>query len=292
MVDSAPASVVCRAIEERDLPNVLDCLMRGFPERRRDFWTRGLARLGARPPVADYPRYGHLLEVGGRVVGVLLQIFTIRETPSGRMVRCNMSSWCVDPDYRSYAHPLHARAVARREVTYLTVTAAPHTVAALKAFGYRASSEGQVIFAPLLSRSQPGARVVEYAPGRPEAARLSGEDARLLADHAALGCIALIGLAENDARPLIFQPRTIWRTLIPCVHVIYCREASDLTRFGFAYGRHLARRGRFFVLADALGPIPGLAGRYVPGREPRYYKGPQPPSPLDLADTELVILGR
>jgi hypothetical protein len=292
MVDSALANVVCRAIEERDLPSVLDCLMRGFPERARDYWTRGLARLGARPPVGDYPRHGHLLEVGGRVVGVLLQIFTTRQTPPGPMVRCNMSSWCVDPEYRSYAHPLHARAIARREVVYLTLTAAPHTVAALKAFGYRASTAGQVIFAPLLSRGQTGARVVEYAEGRSEAARLSREDARLLADHAALGCIALIGLVGNEARPLIFQPRTIWRALIPCVHVIYCREASDLARFGFAYGRHLARSGRFFALADALGPIPGLAGRYFPGRELRYYKGPQAPSPLDLADTELVILGR
>jgi hypothetical protein len=292
MVDSAPANVVCRAIEERDLPNVLDCLMRGFPERSHDFWTRGLARLGARPSVDDYPRYGHLLEVGGQVVGVLLQIFTTRETSSGPMVRCNMSSWCVDPEYRSYAHPLHARAIARREVVYLTITAAPHTVAALKAFGYRASSGGQVIFAPLLSRGQPGARVVEYAVGRPEAAQLSADDSRLLADHAALGCIALIGLVGDEARPLIFQPRTIWRALIPCVHVIYCREASDLARFGFAYGRYLAARGRFFAVADALGAIPGLAGRYFPGREPRYFKGPQAPSPLDLADTELVILGR
>jgi hypothetical protein len=292
MVPSAPADVVCRVIEERDLPKVVDCLTRGFPERPRAFWTDGLARLAARPAVGDLPRFGHLLAAGETVVGVLLQIVSTRESEAGAVLRCNMAGWCVDPDYRGYGHPLHARAIRRREVVYFTVTPAPHTLPALAAVGYRRLSEGQVIFAPLLSRGEAGARVVAYAPDRPEAALLSPSDARLLAAHAALGCAAFIGLSGGDARPLIFQPRRIWRALVPCVHLIYCREPSDLARFGPAYGRRLARHGRFFVVADATGPVPGLAGRYFAGREPRFYKGPQAPSPCDLADTELVIFGR
>ena len=266
--------------------------MRGFPERPRAFWTDGLARLAARPAIDDLPRFGHLLAAGDAIVGVLLQIVSTRETAEGRYARCNMAGWCVDPDYRSYGHPLHARAISRREVVYFTVTPAPHTLKTLAAVGYRRYSEGQVIFAPLLSRGEGGARVVEYAPDRPEAALLSASDARLLADHAALGCDAFIGLSGNEARPLVFQPRRIWRELIPCVHLIYCREPSDLARFGPAYGRRLARHGRLFVVADAIGPVPGLAGRYFAEREPRYYKGPQAPSPCDLADSELVIFGR
>jgi hypothetical protein len=292
MVDSAPANVVCRVIEERDLPKVVDCLTRGFPERPREFWTRGLARLATRPAVGDLPRFGHLLAAGDKVVGALLQIASTRETEAGATSRCNMAGWCVDPNYRGYAHPLHARAIRRREVVYFTVTPAPHTLPTLAAVGYRRYSEGQVIFAPLLSRGEVGARVIDYAPDSPEAALLSASDARLLADHAALGCHAYIGLLGGEARPLVFQPRKIWRDLIPCVHLVYCREASDLARFGPAYGRRLARHGRFFVVADAVGPVPGLAGRYFAGREPRYYKGPQALSPCDLADTELVIFGR
>ena len=292
MVDSAAADVVCRLIEERDLPKVVDCLMRGFPERPRAFWTDGLALLAARPAVGDLPRFGHLLAAGDKVVGALLQIVSTRETQAGGIGRCNNAGWCVDPDYRGYAHPLHARAISRRDVVYFTVTPAPHTLKTLTAVGYRRYSEGQVIFAPLLSSGARGARVVEYAPDRPEAALLSASDARLLADHSALGCVAFIGLWGNKARPLVFQPRRIWRELIPCVHLIYCREPSDLARFGPAYGRHLARHGRFFVVADAVGPIPGLAGRYFAEREPRYYKGPQAPSPCDLADSELVVFGR
>ena len=292
MVDSVAADVVCRVIEERDLPQVVDCLERGFPERPRAFWTDGLARLAARPQIGDLPRFGHLLAAGETVVGVLLQIMSTRETVEGRYVRCNMAGWCVDPDYRSYGHPLHARAIRRREVVYFTVTPAPHTLPTLAAVGYRRYSEGQVIFAPLLSRGEAGARVVPYAPDRAEAERLSVSDARLLADHAALGCYAFIGLAGSEARPLVFQRRKIWRELIPCVHLVYCLDPSDLPRFGAAYGRALARHGCFFVVADATGPVSGLAGRYFAEREPRYYKGPRAPSPCDLADTELVIFGR
>ena len=292
MVNSAAADVVCRVIEERDLAKVVDCLMRGFPERPRAFWTDGLARLAARPPVDDLPRFGHLLAAGETIVGVLLQIVSTRETADGRYVRCNMAGWCVDPDYRSYGHPLHARAISRREVVYFNVTPAPHTLPTLAAVGYRRYSEGQVIFAPLLSHGEAGARVVAFAPNRPEAALISDADARLLADHAALGCYAFIGLSGNEARPLIFQPRRFWRERVPCVHLVYCRDPSDLERFGPAYGRALARHGRLFVVADAVGPIPGLAGRFFAGREPRYYKGPRAPSPCDLADTELVIFGR
>ena len=292
MVDSAAADVVCRVIEERDLPKVVDCLMRGFPERPRAFWIDGLARLAARPPVGDLPRFGHLLAAGDKVVGVLLQIVSTREAADGRYARSNMAGWCVDPDYRGYGHPLHARAISRREVVYFTVTPAPHTLPTLAAVGYRRYSDGQVIFAPLLSRGEAGARVVAYRPDRPEAALLAESDARLLADHSALGCYAYIGLAENEARPLVFQPRRIWRELIPCVHLIYCRDPADLARFGPAYGRRLARHGRFVVVADAVGRVPGLAGRYFAEREPRYYKGPRAPSPCDLADTELVIFGR
>ena len=292
MVDSTPADVVCRVIEERDLAKVVDCLTRNFPERPRKFWTDGLARLAARPAIGALPRFGHLLAAGEAIVGVLLQIVSTRETAEGRYARCNMAAWCVDPDYRSYGHPLHARAISRREVVYFTVTPAPFTLKTLEAVGYRRYSEGQVIFAPLLSRGEARARVVAYAPDRPEAALLSDSDARLLADHAALGCCAFVGLSGGEARPLVFQPRKIWRELIPCVHLVYCREPSDLARFGPAYGRALARHGRLFVVADAIGPIPGLAGRFFAEREPRYYKGPRVPSPCDLADTELVIFGR
>ncbi|MGD0562688.1 MAG: hypothetical protein ABSA66_06305 [Roseiarcus sp.] len=292
MVEPARPSVVCRPIEDSDVPAVVDSLTRGFPERPRDYWTRGLAVMARRPRIADYPRYGHLLEADGRVVGVMLQIFSTRDGADGAEPRCNLSSWYVDEDYRGYAHALHARTISRREVVYLNISAAPHTVPVLKAVGYRRYAEGQIVFAPLLALGAANARVVEFVEGGREAELLSSADRRLLADHAALGCAALIGVRGGEARPLVFQWRVIWRRLIPCVHLIYCREMNDLVVFSAALGRYFAKRGRFVCVADANGPIAGLAGKFFGEREPRYFKGASAPQPCDLAYTELVILGR
>ena len=209
MADNGSGGVVCRLIEERDIPAVLDCLTRGFPERRRDYWARGLERLARLPRVDDHPQYGRLLEANGAVVGVMLQLFSARD--GAQTPRCNLSSWFVDPDYRSYAHALHARAIARREIVYLNISAAPHTVPALTALGYRRYTEGQFLFAPLLSRGAAKARVVAFAEDAAEAQALSPNDRRLLADHAAFGCVALIGVKDGAATPLVFEKRTIWR---------------------------------------------------------------------------------
>ena len=292
MLETASRGVVCRPIEECDVPAVLDCLVRGFPERGRDYWAHGLERLAGLAPVGDYPRYGRVLEVDGAIVGVMLQMFSTREDAEGGAPRCNLSSWCVDPDYRGYGHALHARSVARREVVYLNISAAPHTVAALKAVGYRRYSEGQFLFAPLLSRGAADARVVEFSDASPQAQALSPADRRLLADHAGFGCLALIGMKDGAATPLVFQKRTIWRERIPCLQVIYCREPRDLVTFSGALGRVLARRCHFLCVLDAGGTVPGLVGRFLRGRELRYYKGASAPRPCDLAYTEIVVLGR
>ncbi len=293
MADNGSGGVVCRLIEERDLPAILDCLTRGFPERGRDYWARGLERLARLPRVDDHPQYGRLLEANGAVVGVMLQLFSARD--GTQAPRCNLSSWFVDPDFRSYAHALHARAIARREIVYLNISAAPHTVPALTALGYRRYTEGQFLFAPLLSRGAAKARVVAFAEDAAEASALSSNDRRLLADHAAFGCVALIGVNDGAATPLVFEKRTIWREAIPCLHVIYCRDPGELATFSGALGRYFARRGRFVCVLDANGPVAGLAGRFFAGREPRYFKGAKgasAPPAFDLAYTELVVLGR
>ena len=201
-----------------------------------------------------------------------------------------MAGWCVDPEYRGYAHPLHARAISRRQVVYFTVTPAPHTLKTLAAVGYRRYSEGQVIFAPLLSRGVEGARVVDFAPDRPEAALLSPSDARLLADHSGLGCAVLIGLCGTQARPLVFQPRRIWRELIPCAHLIYSREPSDLARFGPAYGRRLAATAASLSSPTQSAPSPASPGVISPSASRDATRSARP-SPCDLADSELVMFG-
>jgi hypothetical protein len=291
MAATKMASVRCRQIEDADIASVVDCLSRGFPRRRRAYWVRAMARLAERPAIVDLPKYGYLLEYGQSVVGVLLMIHSRRAARAGETIRCNLSSWCVDKPFRSYAMVLHRVAVKRKEVTYLNISPAAHTKAAVEAMGFRRFCNGQIVFAPILSAPRPGVRVVRFAADSPEAALLSPDERAILVEHSALGCRALICIEDGAAHPFVLQRRAAFRRLIPCQQLIYCRSMDEFVHFAGPIGRHLAMRAWPIFVADASGPVPGLAGIYLPERGAKYFKGESPPPLGDLTYTELAILG-
>ncbi|MGJ7038832.1 hypothetical protein J2Y63_002087 [Shinella sp. BE166] len=69
--------------------------------------------MARRPAVGDFPRYGYTLVSEGRVVGVMLTLYF--HHPGVEAVRCNLSSWTVDEDFRAYAGKLVMSALRRRE---------------------------------------------------------------------------------------------------------------------------------------------------------------------------------
>jgi len=89
----------------------------------------------------------------------------------------------------------------------------------------------------------------------------------------------------------VLRRRSVHRRKIPCEHLIHCRDIGELTAFAGAIGRHLLKRGILFCLIDATGPVPGLVGKFLKNREPKYFKGPSVPGLGDLAYSELVMLG-
>lgn len=286
----AQRGLACRLIADEDIGAVVDCLQRGFPERPRTYWTRALERLARRAPIGDYPRYGYALVAGDGVVGVLLAIFSQRGE-GGADIRCNLSSWCVDEEYRGYASLLHLAAVKRKEVTYLNISPALHTRPVIEALGFRRFSNGQIVLAPCLSPRRRNARVRAFEPDGSDALLLPPSERAVLADHAALGCRALVCVEDGAVYPFVFQDRAILRSLLPCPQLIYCRSMEEFARFAGAIGRYLLFRTGPFCIVDATGPIAGLVGRYFPERVPRYFKGPVHPGCGDLAYTELVLLG-
>ena len=284
--------VLCRPIDDDDFDAVIACLQRGFPDRPRRYWERALDEMARRPAIEDYPRYGNALIAGGNVVGVLLQIFSRRDAANGSVIRCNISSWCVDKEYRGYSLMLHMTSVERKEVTYVNISPAAHTRKTIEAFGFRRFAQGQMFLAPILSAVQSNIVVVAFAAQSPEAALLSPNEREILAEHAAMGCHSLVCLKGGLAYPFVFRPQRVVRKLIPCPQLIYCRDISEFVSFANAIGRYLLFRTGPFCVVDAMEHLPGLIGRFFSGRvPPRYYKGPVRPSLGDLAYTELVILG-
>lgn len=288
---SAPLPKVrARQIGDSDISRVAELLVRGFRRRTSQFWLRVLARLNDRPPPAGLPRYGYLLESDGVPVGVILLIFSTMRTGIACTIRCNVSSWYVEPAFRSYAALLVSQALKHKGVTYLNVTAAPRTRAIAEAQGYSRYSGGLFVAVPALNLRCGDTQVREVGAGADLDLHFESFERNLLLEHAGFGCMSLWCLTSERAYPFVFRPRLV-KGVIAYAQLIYCRNVEDLVRFAGPIGWYLAMRGRPVVFIDSNGPIPGLVGRYFDGRMPKYFKGPDRPRLGDLAYTEIAMFG-
>jgi hypothetical protein len=289
MVASAPA-IRCRLIADADVPAIVALLARGFPARGREFWRCALQQLAKRNPPPGLPQYGYLLAREGEPVGAILVICSTVRAGDGFATRCNLSSWYVEPPFRSYAPLLVSRALAHKDVTYLNVSPAPHTVPIIEAQGFARYSDGLFVAVPMLKNLFGGEHVQVIEAHERVPVEIDPFEREILRQHAALGCISLWCVTAGRAYPFVFRSRIV-KNLIPCARLIYCRDIDDLVRFAGPIGRHLARRGRPLVIVDANGPLPGLVGVFRGGRMPKYFKGGERPRLGDLAYTEFAVLG-
>jgi len=256
---------------------VAGLLTRGFPRSRQAYWTQGFERLKTLAEVPDMPRFGYVLESEQGLVGVLLLLSSRR--PDGRII-ANLSSWYVEPAWRTHSTLLVSMATRYKHVIYLNASPAPHTWRILKAQGFEQFNHGRSAVFPALGWG--GGRVSETIPGElPEQA--------MLLDHRAMGCISLVCEKDGEVSPFIFKPRRLDRPPLPIWDLFYCRSSADFAHCAAALGRHAFKRGALGFLID--GHISGMVSHYVVGKEPRFYKGPEAPALNDLAYTEKVILG-
>lgn len=284
----AAAKVACRPIDASDLPSIVDLLIDGFPERNRAYWERGLERLAHRPVVGSFPRFGYLLAVDGVIVGCLLLIVSQDEhgVPRG-----NVSSWYVEPAYRSLASMLVSYVFRHKDLTLINISPAPHTIPILEAQGYRRYVDGQVVAIPLLSTAGFGARVVTIGADSGDPGLLPEHEMVLLARHASWGCLSFVCRGKDGYEPFVFAKGRPLRGILPAAQLVWCREIASVARFSGAIGRHLIRHGLPMVFIDATGPVTALPGVYRGDRAQKFWRGPHKPRLGDLADTELVVFG-
>jgi hypothetical protein len=286
--------VRCREIAETDLDAVADLLTRGFPGRSRDYWIQGLRRQAAREIPRGYPRFGYMLDHDGMPAGVLLLLYTCRNSGGEASIHCNLSSWYVEPAFRNYAALLTKIAQRNKEVTYLNISPAWWTWPIIETQGFTSYCSGLFFSIPALSRVSPGTTIETVSPDMREIAGLSDPEVELLTRHARYGCLSLVcRTAGGEAFPFILQPMRIRRGWIapPAMQLIYCRDIADYVQCAGAIGRALIWRGKISVILDSNGPVPGLAGLYSGARGRKYFKGPHRPRLADLTDTELVLYG-
>jgi hypothetical protein len=236
------------------------------------------------------PRYGYLLENDEVPVGVILLIFAGVRSASGFTTRGNVSSWYVEPAFRSYAALLISCALRHKDITYLNVTAAPSTRAIAEAQGYLRYNRGLFVAAAALSLRSSTADVKSVSVERPADGQIEPWEHDLLLEHAKYGCISLWVETAEGAYPFVFRVRRL-KGIVPYPQLVYCRDIQDLARFARPIGRFLLSRGHPFVAIDSDGPIAGLPGKYFDGRMPKYFRGRERPRLGDLAYTEIAMFG-
>lgn len=268
------ARVRCRPIADSDLDGLADLLTRGFPATCPSYWTEGFARWQQMPVIEGMPRYGYVLDGGIGPVGVILLISSRR----GDQIIANLSSWYVEPQWRTHSTLLIAVATKLKHVTYLNASPAPHTWRTLRAQGFEPYNFGRsAIFA------LPGSgRVSETIPD-------DLAEAQLLCDHRKLGWISLVVEKDGIVSPFVLKPRKLDKPPVPMMDVMFTRSPDEFRRCAPALARYFLSRGSLGFLID--GDTEGLLSHYVEGKEPRYFKGPYRPVLGDLAYTEKVIFG-
>jgi hypothetical protein len=285
---SSLPKIRCRLIEESDLDGITDLLTRGFPARTRKYWTKALDQLATRATPPDCPRFGYMLDAQGAAAGVLLLIFSQQGEGQDASIRCNVSSWYVDPAYRGYAAALVSAALKLKHVTYLNISPAEHTWPILEAQGYRRYTDGQFAAVPLFTPSRGRVRARAFTDGARDRAL---PDYELIRAHVEAGCLAVVCDTDTGPLPFIFRRRRLSQIPFGFVQLIYCRDTQDFVRCAGPLGRYLLLRGAVSVICDSTAAIPGLAGRFFANKTPRYYRGPNPPRLNDLSFTELVLFG-
>jgi len=283
---SPAAKLKVREIREADLNAVARLLHQGFAFRSIDYWLRGLQRHARRPRPANTPAFGYCLDNGGAPVGVILLLFSEVRAGVETIVRCNVSSWYVEPAFRAFSSMMVKIATKDKSVTYFNITPAPHTWSMVEAQGFSPYCNGQIYGALALTRPAPEARVQLFSTS--EAAYLTDYEADLLRQHDGFGCLSLVVREGAQAYPFVFQKHHVGR-IVPVYRLLYCRDIDDVRRFAGNVGRFLARRGGLLVRFDANRAMPGILGWYSQKRGRKYAKGPHPPQLGDLAFTEAAL---
>ena len=284
---TAPSAAVrLRPIIEQDLPAIARLLCEGFADRSEAYWLRGLARHARRPPPDGYPTFGFCLDCEGAPVGVILLLFSRMPTADGESeVRCNVSSWYVRPEFRSFGSLLVTSTTRDKSVTYFNITPAPHTWSTVEAQRFSVYCKGQIYGVLPLRPPIAGARVEVFGEATTGLALFEHD---LLRQHATFGCLSAVVKSADDVCPFVFQKHRV-KGLVPVFRLLYCRDLDAFARYSGNLGWFLLRRGSPLVRFDANGPVPGIAGWYSEKRGRKYAKGPHPPRLGDLAFTEAAL---
>ena len=273
-----------RDLVSEDIPALTALLAEGFPLKTPAYWQNALAVLGARPRLGELPQYGLGLEVDGTLQGVMLMIAGQR----GDHLYCNLSSWYVREDHRTWSVMLFQRAMRRKGVCYTDCSPAEHVLPVITKLGFQPYTGGSVLIdARAALRGGDG---VVQALDRTALDRLDPPEQSLIRAHLEHGCAGVL-VTGPDGRPHPALYRTTrLKRLVPAARFVSGPPEVLMAAAG-GLMRALVRRGLPLMLIDLPTEGTPSLGRHMPGYGIRYARGGPPLYAGDLLDTEIAVFG-
>lgn len=273
-----------RALHSRDIPALIPLLAEGFPSKSPAYWQAALDVLGARPQLEPLPQYGLGLEVEGSLQGVMLMIAGQR----GAQLYCNLSSWYVREDYRTWSPMLFQRALRAKGVCFTDCSPADHVLPIVTKFGFHPYTGGSVLIDARAALRGGGGQVGPLDVAG--VATLDPSEQSLIRAHLDHGCAGfLITPPDGPAQAALYRTSRL-KKLVPAARFVSGAPELLLQNAG-GLARALLRRGLPLMLIDLPQGLSPSPGRHMPGYALRYARGTPVPQAGDLLDTEVAVFG-
>jgi hypothetical protein len=250
-------------------------------------WDRAISPA---PWKVEAPNHGFMLRDGQRVVGTQLAFYSERLI-AGRMERfCNISSWCVLPEFRFHSLWVHKAVLAQDGYHVTSFTPSPNVLPIHARFKFRSLDTSAVLIPNLPWPSRPGRTRISANPDVIEST-LAGTELELYRDHAqALAARHIVLIRDQDSCYVMY--REMRSKGVPFAAILHVSNSELFHRAMIPLTRHLLIRHRLLATRAELrliGHRPSLSLNVTSG--PKMYRSDSlEPDQIDDLYSELVCV--
>jgi hypothetical protein len=273
-------------ITDADVAAVADFLHANLNDRVP--WDRAIS---SAPWEVEAPNHGFMLRDGQRVVGTQLAFYSERPV-DGRAERfCNLSSWCVLPEFRAHSLRVHKAVLAQDGYHVTSFTPIEKVVQIHTRFKFRFLDTSAVLIPNLPWPTRPGRTTISADPAVIEGT-LSGTELELYRDHAqALAARHVVLTRGADSCYVMYRETRLKR--VPMAVIVHVSNPALFHRAMIPLTRHLLVRRRLLAtLAELrfIGHRPPPLSLKAPAAPKMYRSDSLEPGQIDDLYSELVCL--
>jgi hypothetical protein len=250
-------------------------------------WTHVMSE----PWKVEAPNHGFVLRDGQRIVGALVAFYSERLVAGSVERFCNLSTWCVLPDFRSHSIRLLMALLAQDGYHFTALSPNDATVSIYTRLKFRSLDTPAALIPNLPWPSLPHRTRISADPDI-IASALAGAELELYRDHEqAAAARHLVLIRGRDSCYVMFREQRCKH--VPCALILHVGNPELFRRAISPLTRHLLVRHR---LLATLADLPIFEHRprlslMRPGSSPKMYRSASlEPGHIDYLYSELVCV--